>query len=319
LQTITQQIQPIQSQTSQTIQLPQIQQQVIQQPKASVQLGIASISLTPAVSIPSIDLRKISIEALFVESQRRKFSWLIFGEKGEGKTTTALSFPGKILAFSYDGRTSVIKYSMYKNDPRITVVNVSEFLDTASGERAVESALTLFNLIDRAIDYYVQKFGEPDWIVHDYASKLVEICEWAARAIFGIRETEAGAPWKVWRKRNELVQHIHNKSFRVARLGLIYTCYPRVEPKIIYEGSIYRSEPVPKWLDDMIAKMDFVLECIFDRVSKRYKVRVWDSKYPDAIKPGEEYDVTNTTFWNVIKSRKPDVEKILFGEEVIIS
>jgi len=66
--------------------------------------------------------------------------WLIFGDKGTGKTTVALSFPGEILVLSFDRKSAIIKHNMYNDDPRIHVFDVVKYMDYSTPEKMTESA-----------------------------------------------------------------------------------------------------------------------------------------------------------------------------------
>jgi len=75
-------------------------------------------------------------EALEEEvSQPAKEVWLIFGDKGTGKTTVALSFPGEILVLSFDRKSAIIKHNMYNDDPRIHVFDVVKYMDYSTPEK----------------------------------------------------------------------------------------------------------------------------------------------------------------------------------------
>ncbi len=90
---------------------------------------------------------------------------VLYGPKGAGKTTNALSVPGTVLAFSFDGQTAIIKHLLSEknneNIDRIKVVNVAGRVakddPLEGGSKAVDMTLEILEA------------SHADWILLDGA------------------------------------------------------------------------------------------------------------------------------------------------------
>ncbi len=94
---------------------------------------LTQISTTPTVSTTTevkqttSNIGKSDDLTLEEEQTGGKEVYVIYGDKGDGKTTLALSFPGEILALSYDRKTAPIRWYLYKDRKDIHVYDPIKF------------------------------------------------------------------------------------------------------------------------------------------------------------------------------------------------
>ena len=74
--------------------------------------------------------------------------FVIYGDKGEGKTTLALSFPGEILALSFDRKTSPIRWNLYKNRKDIHVYDPVKYWVQTDDRSVVVTSKKVFDVIE---------------------------------------------------------------------------------------------------------------------------------------------------------------------------
>jgi hypothetical protein len=158
--------------------------------------------------------------------------WLIFGDKGTGKTTTALSFPGEILVLSFDRKSAIIKHNMFNDDPRIHVFDIVKYMDYTTPESMVASAEKTFNYLNALLDNYTLKYPQPDWIVIDGAQILQQIAEWTMRYRHNLGPFDGIANLNLWKERRMYIRQIHNKALNLAKRGVIYSV-PGYEPVVV--------------------------------------------------------------------------------------
>ena len=214
----------------------------------------------------------------------------IYGPKGGGKTTLALSTPGTILALSYDGQTSIIKEMLVNANPnnrdRIQVVNIAgrvAKLDAlVGGSIAVDLTLSIL------------ENNKADWIVLDAGENLLQFCERKMRYNNGVTIAE-GVDWNLWRERNAYYDQIHNLAVAQANVGVIYTTWEKTEETTI-EGKV-RKSTVPVWASRMMEASNIVLHVSVDeRPSQNknyYYVHVDSDKANMLFRTGELLDVSD--------------------------
>ncbi len=105
----------------------QVDTDVITQPVNILTQGLARTELPPP-PLPKMPEKFDTSPEPPGESR----TFMIYGEKGDSKTTTALSFPGKIAALSFDHKTVEIWAEFFENDPRITVYDAIRYMDYSS-------------------------------------------------------------------------------------------------------------------------------------------------------------------------------------------
>jgi hypothetical protein len=263
--------------------MPPSEELVKSQPKVEVK---------PEVKVP---------ETLLVEEPiPTKEVWLIFGDKGTGKTTTALSFPGEILVLSFDRKSSIVKFNMFNNDPRIHIFDIVKYMDYSTPEAMTASAEKTFEYLNYLLDNYLSKYSQPDWVVIDGAQIFQQIAEWTMRHRHDLGPFDGISNLNLWKERRMYIRQIHNKALNIAKRGIIYTTYVEKD-EVVIRGEVVTRKDAPAWIDVLIYETDYVLYTYFDEAKKTYHVRVVSSKNDKKIKSGSELDVTNKPFANFVK------------------
>ena len=254
----------------------------------------------PEIEVPKTqEVGKETLPLSEEETAPAKTVWLIFGEKGVGKTTTAFSFPGHILVLSFDRKSSIIKYTRYNGDNRIHVFDVVKIMDYSSPDKMLESAEKTFEATLKLLDSYEKVYGKPDWVVIDGSQIMQQICEWTMRYRNKIPPFAGISNLNLWKERRAYMRDIHNKALNVARCGVIYTTYTEVSETIV-SGEVVSKKEVPAWIDILIYETDFVLKADRDESSGNFLVKVVTSKDDSLIPSGKTYIVTNKHFWEVV-------------------
>jgi hypothetical protein len=235
-----------------------------------------------------------------------KTVWLIFGDKGSGKTTTAMSFPGHILVLSFDRKSAIIRLNMYNNDGRIRVFDVVKLMDYSTPDKMLESAERTFEATLQLLDAYPRVYGRPDWVVIDGAQIMQQICEWTMRKRHNIGPFDGISNLNLWKERRAYMRDIHNRALNIARCGIIYTTYTEKD-RVIIAGETVHEKDVPAWVDILIYETDFVLQTVYNPVTKKFEVKVVTSKLDKLLPTGVTYDVTSRRFWEVV-AKSPCLE-----------
>jgi hypothetical protein len=225
--------------------------------------------------------------------------YLIFGGKGEGKTTVAFSFPGEILCLSFDRKSSIIKYNMYGNDKRIHIFDVVKLMDYSTPERMLESAEQTYNAILELLTNYPKMYPQPDWVVIDAAQIFHQVCEFTMRKRHGIGPFEGIANLNVWKERRMYIRDVHYKALNLAKRGVIYTTHAEFD-EVIISSEVVHKKKVPAWIDVLIYETDYVLMTEFDEKDKNFVVKVVTSKNDKKLPTGKKYIVTGRRFWDVV-------------------
>jgi len=228
-----------------------------------------------------------------------KTVWLVFGDKGSGKTTTAMSFPGHLLVLSFDRKSAIIKFNMYNNDNRIKVFDVVKLMNYSAPETMLESAEKTFEAIIQLLDNYPKVYGNPDWVVIDGSQIMQQICEWTMRKRHNIGPFDGIANLNLWKERRAYMRDIHNRALNIAKKGVIYTTYVEKD-EVVISGEVIHRKDVPAWIDVLIYETDYVLQTLYNPVTKNFEVKVVTSKNDRLLPSGAIYTVTNKKFWEVV-------------------
>lgn len=265
------------------------------------QVKTEPVVVVPTTPTPTTEEPTFEFSFEEEETAPVKEVYLIFGRKGEGKTTLAMSFPGEIVVLSFDRKSAIIKATRYNNDPRIHVFDVTKYMDSSSPAMVVKSAEKTFIYIDKLLDYVAEKI-KPDWIVIDGAELFQQVCEFTMRARHGLEAFQGISNLNLWKERRLYIRQIHNKALNIAKRGIIYTTYVGVEERVV-QGDVVDRKEIPKWIDVIKYETDYVLRVEYDELNKRFRVRVIGSKNDAKLPMGAIYDVTNKSLWDYVKTR----------------
>jgi len=223
--------------------------------------------------------------------------FMIYGEKGESKTTLALSFPGKIYAISFDRKTTEVWLSMYEGDSRIDVKDALRYMNWSSPEARLKSSDISLRYIDALLDE--AKNFEPDWILIDATGGYTKMAEMTMRYRNNIGMTE-GVSWTYWTERRLYIKQLHLKALGIAKRGIIYTAFVGVREKI-ENNKIVDTMEQPKWVDVVKDETDVAIRVrarLYDD-GMRYTAIIDSSKWRP-IKTGIKVDIT------VVEGEIPD-------------
>ena len=222
-----------------------------------------------------------------------KVIFTIYGEKGEGKTTMALSFPGKIACLSFDRKSSIIKKDTYKNDSRIKVYDMIKYLDE-DPNFYTKSALITYKYCQFVLEELAKGKSKPDWIVIDGLEIFSKIGEMVMRYNNNLKPFQGVINRNIWKERQLIMRKIHNRSRDVAIKGVVYTTYTQYD-EIVEEGTIKTKAKVPKWTDVILWETDIVIYAYAkqDEKGKKFFINCVSSKMNDIIKTGHISEITN--------------------------
>lgn len=257
----------------------------------------------PAIEVPE-KIEKILEELPEPEEEQlppAKEVYVIYGDKGTGKTVTAMSFPGEVAVLSFDRKASIIKWNMFNGEKRIHVFDVTKFWDQYDQEVICSSAARTYNYLLKVLDYLDKKV-KPDWIVIDGAEIFEQICEFTMRHRHGLKAYQGISNLNLWKERRILIRNIHNKCLNVAKKGIIYTTYVKYED-IVVEGELVTRKEVPRWIDVIVFETDYVLKTYMDPRDRRFFVKVVTSKNDKKLPTGKIFDVTDKKFYELISEK----------------
>lgn len=184
-----------------------------------------------------------------------KQSITVVGEKGAGKSTLALAFPGTKLVISYDRMALRNKFKMA--DPEnIKVIDPMPLLDVSSPIRKRDSYVKIYDYLVGVEEYpngprsggLLSEHEPVDWVIHDGTDILMLICEMVMRWRHELLPTQ-GVDWTLWKDRKNAIQDVYNKSMTLARKGVIYTTYftdKQLDEDITGQK---KTKEQPKWMD----------------------------------------------------------------------
>ena len=226
------------------------------------------------------------------EVKDNKLIVTVVGDKGTGKTTFCLGQSGEIYAFTFDNKTQSIKRGLYNNDSRIHVIGGSKFL-VETKEEVRDSSCKCYDYIMYCLGEIAKK-GGCDWIVSDGLRDFAAYAEMKMRAANNIKASEGFANKNLWKERNLFVRDFHRKAIEVARKGVIYTTYFKLDEITIADGST-KTEKMPHYSDVVLKETDIVIFTKGERVDgkKVFVIECDSSKRPDIIKSGEYRNITD--------------------------
>lgn len=219
----------------------------------------------------------------------------IFGGKNSSKTTTALSFPGKIVALSFDHKTVPTWISMFNADPRITIYDAIRYMDYSSPDASLISAEFTFRYIYTILEAIKTK-GEPefpDWIVIDGLEEYLKIAENVMRWRNGLKMTQ-GVEWMYWKDRRLYIKQLFLKLASIVKMGVIF-CTKYDFEEVIISGVTKEKRKKPTWVDIIEEQTDIQIETWSDEDKQSgvvtFSAHVTASKYAE-FPTGRKANVT---------------------------
>lgn len=183
-----------------------------------------------------------------------------FGDKGAGKTTTAMSVSGNVLAITFENRANLtLPWSkFFKYNPRFQIFSFAEHIDrTHKGtyrDTSNESYLQIVNLMNRA-RALEQKF---DWVIIDGLQAGQKLAEQRMRSVNNEGAFSRFKNLSLWGERSMYFENVVMQlSSQVASKG-VYLTSQNVLQKAMFlteeqkgAGKTEEDIPVkePKWKD----------------------------------------------------------------------
>ncbi len=257
--------------------------------KSEVKEAIPSAPQQQTTANPPITLKE-------EEDNLGALVYTIYGQKGVGKTTLALAFPGEILAFSFDRKTAIVKKFLYNNDPRIHVYDIIKGVDYSTPEQMLKTADETY---DAFVNFLKNYNGKVDFIVIDDAADYQELCEWKMRYRHKLDAFSGFANLNFWKERNKYMTYVHSLMLNIAKKGIIYTTYTDKDETIV-NGNVLTKKDIPKWVGIVLTNTDVVLKVYIDDGQR--KLLVESSKNDNLFKTGTVYTInTKEQLDNTIK------------------
>lgn len=230
------------------------------------------------------------------------------GEKGHGKTSVAMGLPGRIYTICMDGKAFRVWESKYKFDKRITVLDGKKFIKHKKLERHTADCEKTYRWIMYLLEQ-IRKRGDADWIYFDASDRLLKIVEMKMRHKERLSPFQGVTNRGAWNLRNFDSRQIHDTSLDIARYGLLYTTFREIV-EVEEEGKV-TTKYKPSWTKVIKEETDIYMESIEDlkRTKKglqaKFKILVVSSKYPQLLKTGEQFEITdsNLTRWLKLHGR----------------
>ena len=227
------------------------------------------------------------------EKDEGKETYVIFGLKGSTKTSTALSFPGKILALSFDNKTTIVKNNFFQGNERIKVFNATKYL-IESAEDYLDSSVKTYDYIIAILEKVGKEF-KPDFILFDCAEIMTTVCEMVMRKNNNVSAYGGIVNRNIWKQRKALLTNIHRKALDICNKGLIYTLYINKD-EIVEEGEIKTKADVPAWTGIIMYETDFVIKTELKYSKEKGKqclAHIVSSKNDNKLKTGTTIDITD--------------------------
>lgn len=155
----------------------------------------------------------------------------IYGGKGVGKTTAALSLSGKKYIISLDGKTQRIKETLYRDDDSVVVLDGRKHYDDSNLPKMPAAGKMSCAYIEFLLDTIKQK-GDAQWIMFDYLPKLAEMAEMKMRHDHSLGATQGFAERSWWKERNATMRGFLRRAIdslaqplKDRRTGVVYITY----------------------------------------------------------------------------------------------
>jgi len=222
---------------------------------------------------------------------------MIYGEKGETKTSTAFSFPGTISCLSFDRKSQPIKVNMKEDGNRITVFDAVRYYSTETPDIMLSSSEISWKYINGLLNNAVQ---DSDWIVVDAGEVFHKIAEMVMRSRNNLAPFQGVSNRNVWKERRMYIDQLLRMCQNKAKKGVIWTAYVD-KNEIVKDGDFVIKEDVPRWIDAVLYETDIVIRVrkTMDKNGQRFTAHVDSSKDP-LFKTGKTVDITDKNAYTVL-------------------
>lgn len=245
------------------------------------------------------------------EKDSGKRVFCIYANKGDGKTTVAMTIDGKgtkIACLSFDHKSSRIREELYRkgiiNKEDIIVFNAVRYWNQINAEKVLETSDTTLRYINSLLDKFSEipevietwgKDARPDYVLVDGSEIAEQIAEYAMRSHNNLMPFQGISNRNVWKQRKMFLKQLHNKAMSLSKKGVIYTTYV-VKDKIVADGDEVVVKDVPRWVGVILYETDVVIRVESDQKQdgREFIATIESSKVAD-YKTGIRKDITNKT------------------------
>ncbi len=266
---------------------------------------------------PSFDLNSFSssdiLEPDSAPPSGNKETILIAGEKNDGKSISALSFPGKIAVVAFDekifsARNFAVELGIKKPEDIMIYYPTKHYNPKAVDDREIgKAAVAVINEAFRAV-YSIKVRAEagtfvPDWILFDNLEFFIRLAEFAGKYKRGVpitaRPEKGDDVWGAFDLRNIITNVIYKAAISIPKKGVIYTLYTKEKDVVMPDGTTKKVK-TPKWFEVLMYETDHHILVWKDE--GRYFAKIIATKSPKKYPDGLELEVTNIGFWNALQS-----------------
>ncbi len=195
-------------------------------------------------------------EPMTADDVREADTWFIYGEKSDGKTSFALSFPGNILVLQFDEKAGVVWKEDFDSDPRIVIYDITKLIRSDDPILYLETSTLALAYIEKIMEKAREM--DIDWILIDGFESFTTMAEMAMRYDQNLRYEE-GVPMQTWKVRTLFMSQLHTRAINIAKKGVIYTTYPFIEELVEFNGKTQKTKK-PKWQKDSEKETDQLVQ-----------------------------------------------------------
>ena len=234
----------------------------------------------------------------------------IFGEKGIGKTYSAISTTKpdeKTLIISFDGMSEVIRKKDFNDYKNIEVYNVmQENLDKFTNDDInpveIDIDAGMRNVSKLKAQLELAKTKKYDWIIIDGYNIAEVLGECIMRKQGGLKFGQGVANLSLWKIRNTFLNAILNSAKDIATIGVIYTLYT-MKNDILRQGVNVKVEE-PNYIGEIKYRTLVVIEIKKQRREgkNKYTAYIETSKLA-SIKTGDEFDISGRKLNEFIRKK----------------
>lgn len=222
------------------------------------------------------------------EDVREADTWFIYGEKSDGKTSFAMSFPGNILVLQFDEKAGVVWKEDFDSDPRIKIVDITKIIRADDPILYLQTSTLALGYIESALEK--ARDDDIDWVLIDGFESYASMSEMAMRFDQNIRYAE-GVPQQTWKVRTLFMTQLHKRCLNIGKKGILYTTYPFIQETIEFNGKIVKTKK-PSWKKDSEKETDQLVYCYSEDDEKGTKFWLHLEKMKRGFFTGKRIDIT---------------------------